>query len=352
VTFYNPATATQVAFASCRTNFRLIYDDAAATMHLTNGEHAITIEVPVFALLGIKAGYLPEETLSAALAEASTRLTRIAELAAVVRNGDQSATLRFLDGTPILVTRGRLVADPVGLDYVVSGNRVAVADQEKAPLPIGSTGTPSFTTPCTCSEQRRVSAALRPRAELYSFDSESEGGVSQWLAVPAGVRHYLIFELTCPHASSRPSREDWAAAGWEIDACRRAWEKHPVEGPLETIRESTWLNEAVLVLGREVAAAVSAPDVASRLLRRLGFATGTRITAYAATANLLFATTEDQLDEATIRRAVDSRFFRFLDRMSRQSGTEVSFLTRLRVGTVAPLEVPVASIALEELVGG
>jgi hypothetical protein len=339
---FNPAEAARVGLGSRESGLAFRYDDGEARLALEDSQgHGVEINVQFFGLVAICSGVLPEEFIAAAVEEAWHRLHRLQILTAGLHDSAGAEGIQFLDGVPVIVTEHRIVLDPGASDYLAGSDEYEfrAADVLEARL----------NPPCTCSEPRVVSAALRPRAAVYSFDSKHEP--PDWLFVPILDQHCLIFELACPHAAVRPSAEQWLTVGWDIARCTADWEETPAPLPIDCVRESKWSEEAVLVLGREISATAAKPRPASALLHRLGFEPGTAVTLYAANANLLLASTGSFENEDAIRASLNARFFGVLERLRRPAGREVSFLVRRKVEDVAALATPVNEIPLSELTG-
>jgi hypothetical protein len=339
---YNPAEAVRLAVQTRGLGLRFRYDDETLQLTLADDDgHGVNVDVQLFGLEAIRSGVLPEDFIGAAVEEASYRLSRLRMLADGLRDTAGAETVKFLDGLPVIVTANRIILDPAASDYLSGSDAYEFHSSAALEAPL--------TTPCTCTQPRAVSATLRPRAAVYSFDSERDQ--PPWLFVPILDRHCLIFEIACPHAAVRPTTQQWETGGWDIGRCLADWEERPVLPPIDCVRESSWLHEAVMVLGREVSATAAQQKPASALLRRLGFSPGASATLYAANANLLLASTESFETQDVIRHALNTRFFRALERMRRPCGADVSFLTRRTVEHVPALVAPVNEIPLVELVG-
>jgi hypothetical protein len=339
VAYANPALAVREAIVLVRPSARFRYDDETWTLTLADGETEVELDVESLVFMGLMNGRLPDRLLTVALEEALVRLDRLAAYRAAV--GPLPARIRFAGTRPIVLAGDRLVVDPAGESFLSTGARAGeVADLLRAAVE------DPFRTSCTCDEPRRPRVALRPRADVFSFDSDRPGD-DEPLYEPAGSSHCLVYELACEHASARPSRTQWEAAGWTLERCRGEWQANPIHGRLLTAEASTWLSRSVLVWGIEVAAVAASPGLASGLARRLGFQSGSSVTLFAPAANVLFVTNEEARDEPALREAFErGRLAGLLEHEGLPPGRPVGFLTSTTASSGAPLAVELDQLAV------
>jgi hypothetical protein len=336
----NPAFAVREAIVLVRPSRHFRYDDQAWTLVLGEGGVEIELDVEAFVFMSLMNGRLPDHLLAVGLEEAETRLDRLAAyLGAMGTAGD--ARVRFAGARPVLLVGERLVVDPVGesalagatsVDHAVEHVRAAVDD--------------AFRTACTCDGARRPRVALRPRADVFSFDSAGLDE-DEPLYEPTGSSHCLVYEFACEHSAARPSRVQWEKAGWPLERCRAEWEAEPVAGRLLAAETQTWLSRSVLVWGIEVAALAARPDLASALARRLRFQGGSQVALFAPTANVLFVTNEEARDEPTLREAFErGGLAGVLESEWLPPGPPVRFLTATTASPSAALAVEVDDLVL------
>ena len=325
----NPAFAVREAIVLVRPSRRFRYDDRAWTLVLGEGGAEIELDVEAFVFMSLMNGRLPDHLLAVALEEAEARLDRLAAyLSAVAAVGD--VRVRFAGTRPVLLVGERLVVDPVGESALAGGSSIDDAVER-----VRAAVDDPFRTACTCGGPRRPRVALRPRADVFSFDSDRLDE-DEPLYEPAGSSHCLVYELACEHSAARPSRVQWEDAGRPLERCRAEWKAEPVHGRLLAVEAEAWLSRSVLVWGIEVATLAARVDLASALARRLRFRSGSKVALFAPTANVLFVTNEDARDEPTLREAFErGGLAGVLESERLPPGPPVGFLTAATVSSAA-----------------
>jgi hypothetical protein len=331
----NPAIAARAAVERLEPTTGYDYDDAAGTLEVSSNGRQALVDAETFVSVGVMRGLLPEQTLIAAAAAAEERLRRLDRLVAGAWSAFTREGPRFDGGIPALLVDDGVVVDPLGGELVATGREDA--EHEQALARAISSG---LTTPCTCREPREVRKALRPRAEVYSFGSDS--GTSDWLFEPCGDSHCAVYELSCPHATSRPTREAWASEGWTPDRCREEWERRPLRGEVLVARSAGWTSTAGLAYGKEIASFVTSGRLLGGVAREVGFAVGRTVTVYVPNANLVFMTDEAFDDEPQLRAALaGSALSKRLETEALPLGAAVGLLATTRIETTQPLPLPV-----------
>jgi hypothetical protein len=340
IAYVNPATAARAAVERLEPDTGYDYDDAAGTLEVSSKGRQALVDAETFVSIGVMRGLLPEQTLIAAASAAEERLRRLDRLVAGVWSAFTREEPRFDGGIPALLVDDRVVVDPLGGKLVATGREDA--GHEQALARATSSG---LTTPCTCREPREVRKALRPRAEVYSFGSAS--GTSDWLFEPCGDAHCAVYELRCPHAASRPTREAWASGGWTIERCREEWERRPVGGEVLLARAAGWSSTAGLAYGEEIASFVTSSRLLGGVAREVGFPVGRTVTVYVPNANLVFMTDEAFDDEPQLQAALSgSALSKRLEAEALPLGAAVGLLAATRIETMQPLPLPVRHLEM------
>jgi hypothetical protein len=335
IAYVNPATAAKAAVERLEPDTGYDYDDAAGTLEVSSNGRQALVDAETFVSMGIMRGLLPEQALIAAAAAAEERLRRLDRLVAGIWSAFTREEPRFDGGIPALLVGDRVVIDPLGGELVATGREDA--EHEQALARATSSG---LTTPCTCREPREVRKALRPRAEVYSFGSES--GTSDWLFESCGDAHCAVYELCCPHATSRPNREAWASEGWTPERCREEWERRPLRGEVVVARSAGWTSTAGLAYGEEIASFVTSGRLLGGVAREMGFPVGRTVTVYVPNANLVFMTDEAFDDEPQLQAALaGSALSKRLEAESLPLGAAVGLLATTRIETAPALPLPV-----------
>jgi hypothetical protein len=335
IAYVNPATAARAAVERLEPDTGYDYDDATGTLQVSSSGRQALVDAETFVSIGVMRGLLPEQVLIAAAAAAEERLRRLDRLVAGVWSAFTREEPRFDGGIPALLVGGRVVVDPLGGELIATGREDA--EHEQALARATSSG---LTTPCTCREPREVRKALRPRAEVYSFGRDS--GTSDWLFEPCGDAHCAVYELCCPHATSRPIREAWASEGWTPERCREDWERRPLRGEVVVGRAAGWTSTAGLAYGEEIASFLTSDRLLGGVAREVGFPVGRTVTVYVPNANLLFMTDEAFDDEPQLQAALaGSALSRRLEAESLPLGAAVGLLATMRIETTQPLPLPV-----------
>jgi hypothetical protein len=335
IAYVNAAAAARTAVERLAPATNYAYDDAAGTLELgSNGRRAV-VDAETFVSIGVMRGLLPEQTLIAAAEAAEARLHRLERLADGVWAGLTSDGVRFDRGIPALLVDGIVVLDPLAGAYVATGREDP--EHERALALATSSG---LTTPCTCREPREVRKVLRPRAEVYSFGSASESG--DWLFVPAGDTHCAVYELQCPHATCRPTRDAWTSEGWTLERCDAEWWRRPARGDVLIAGAAGWASTAVLAYAEEIAAFATSAPLLGGVAREGGLPPGRTVTVYAPHSNLLFLTDEDFEDEPRLRSTLDSGVLRKrLEAEALPLGAAVGYLASTRIEASPPLPLRV-----------
>ncbi|HLB62962.1 MAG TPA: hypothetical protein VJN50_09600 [Actinomycetota bacterium] len=328
--FYDPDTAARFA-AEVVPEHSVAYDDSAGLLSISTGDVRAGIDAVIYSFMGLMRGFFPEQMLAAAVQDAGLRLGRLASLRDRAASTIAAEEVRFADAWPVYRTATGIVVDSLAASYLDGGDL-----PEDWSARLRSAAVAAFSTPCTCREERRVGVVLRRSAEIESVDE---------LALePVNEAFCAIYQLGCSHASRRPRRTEWEAAGYDGGRRQRAWWETANREALAVADESGWLWRAAVVHGREVGALAASPPLAGALAAALGFPPET-VTLYAARANLLFITDEPFSHEAELRESLRGGGLEAaLAEQGLHLGREVGYLTRLALGNEAPLEAPIRAL--------
>jgi hypothetical protein len=340
--FHDPVRAARTAAAVAPATTACTVDREALELRISRGAWWCPVDVLGFAFVGLMRGFVPEQTLAAAVLEAADRLSRLDALFEEARGAIGAEAVRFLGDVPVFRAGDRMVVDPMAGDALAGGTTPGERRERlRAAIRAPDEG---LDTPCTCREDRTVRGALRRRPEPGELgDETSEPGLGR----PVGPAHVLQFRWACSHAAARPASGTWMAAGWDLDRCLRAWVGSPVRGELLSLRTGAPLSRAAVLYGSEAAALSADPGLISAAAHVAGFAAGETLTVYTPRANLLFLTDEGFDDErvlrATLRRGglQDALLERGLP-----LGPVVRYLASVEVGTPAPVDLPVRRLSL------
>ena len=341
--FHEPIRAARTAAEVAPATTACTVDREALELRISRGARWCPVDVLGFSFVGLMRGFAPEQTLSAAVLEAAERLARLEALFEEARAAIGAEAVRFAGDVPVFRAGDRMVVDPMAGEALGGGAAPGVERGDRLRVAVLAPDR-GLDTPCTCREERTVRGALRRRPEPERPGIEaSETGLGR----PVGPAHVLQFRWACSHAAARPAAGTWAAAGWDLDRCERAWMASPVRGELLSLRTGGRLSRAAVLYGSEAAALCADPGLLSAAAHAAGFAAGETLTVYAPRANLLFLTDEGFDDErvlrATLRRGglQDALVERGLP-----LGPGVRYLATMEVGKPAPVELPIRRLSL------
>jgi hypothetical protein len=341
--FHEPIRAARTAASMAPATTACTVDREALELRISRGARWCPVDVLGFAFVGLMRGFAPEQTLSAAVLEASERLARLDALFEEARAAIGAEAVRFAGDVPVFRAGDRIVVDPVAGEALGGGAAPSAERMERLRVAIRAPDQ-GLDTPCTCREERTVRGALRRRPEPADPGTDaSDPGLGR----PVGSAHVLQFRWACSHGAARPAARTWATAGWNLDRCERAWAASPVRGELLSLRTGGRLSRAAVLFGSEAAALCADPGLLSAAAHAAGFTAGETLTIYAPRANLLFLTDEGFDDErvlrATLRRGglQDALVERGLP-----LGPGVRYLATVEVGPPAPVDLPVRRLSL------
>jgi hypothetical protein len=272
-------------------------------LSLAVGAFATTIDAVADAFVGLMRGFTPEQTLTAAVAQASERLRRSDALLARLSSAIGVRELRYTDGVPAYRIGDVVVVDPVAGRFL---DGRALGDDW--PDRLASALSPGASPRCTCEQPRVLRATL------------SDAPADDSLTLAVDEDRALRFLVACPHDVRAPTVAEWTEAGidardaverWRAAAARTDWRVADTDD-----------RTAVLFYGPDAAALTADGILGPAVAAACGRGDGEEATTVALAANVVLVTGPDEDPPRVQLASFDDAGF--------EPGAPIRFVRRVR----------------------